>query len=66
MSNLKRANEYINKAVEALDVGDLEEAAAYNAIAQTIMIGHQSERITLVADKIDRLASILNNGRTWH
>lgn len=65
-SNLSRANEYISKSLEAMKLGHYEEAAVLNDIAHTIMVAHQSERISMVAEKVDRLASILNNGRTWH
>lgn len=66
MSNINTANDFLVQAKNAADHGKYERANAYTAMAQVATMTLMCEKVGAVASKIDRLASVINNGKTWH
>ena len=64
-SNIEQANEFLVKAREATERGHYESATVWTAMAQACVTAYVGDKIGIVASKIDRLASVVNQGRSW-
>lgn len=65
VNNIEQANEFLVKARDAVERGDLESATVWNELAHTVMLAHMSDKFQSIASKIDRLATVVNQGRSW-
>lgn len=65
MSNIEQANEFLVKAREATEEGNYEAASAWTAMAQACVTAYVGDKIGVMAAKIDRLATVVNQGRSW-
>lgn len=62
-ANMKVANRYLAEAEEELKDGHTERAAVWAQMAMVPVVADQGINIR---DAINRLADIVNNGKTWH
>lgn len=65
-ANMKVANRYLQKAAEELEAGCTERAAVWAQMAMVPVAADLQIHVRKVAEKIDRLASVVDNGKTWH
>ena len=64
-SNIDTANNLLKQAEAAVSRRDFELARGYTDMAAVVAQAHLADKIARVAEKIDRLASVVNNGRSW-